>query len=286
MLETRPLTPRLGVEVLGVDPRAAIDGETAAAIRAALDEHSVLLFRDAAMDDETQIEFSRVFGDTEVTLKANPAGGTPFARQSNLDIESGEIIPPEDRRMRYQKGNYMWHSDSSFKAVPSYCSMLTARITPPEGGNTEIASTRLGYDTLDAATRARIAPLEVEHDIVYSRGLTGNVLTTEMKAQTQAVRHRLVRINPANGRHSMLIGAHAARIVDMAEDEGRALLDELLAATTRPEHCLSHTWRDGDTVVWDNRACVHRATAYDTVKYRRLMQRTTISGSPATIQSL
>ena len=238
------------------------------------------------MDDETQIEFSRVFGDTEVTLKANPAGGTPFARQSNIDIESGEIIPPEDRRMRYQKGNYMWHSDSSFKAMPSYCSMLTARITPPEGGNTEIASTRLGYDTLDEATRARIAPLEVEHDIVYSRGLTGDVLTAEMKAQTQAVRHRLVRVNPANGRRSMLIGAHAARIVAMAEDEGRALLDELLAATTRPEHCLSHAWRDGDTVVWDNRACVHRATAYDTVKYPRLMQRTTISGSPTTIQSL
>ncbi len=285
--ETRPLAPKLGAEIIGVDPRAPIDDETAAAIRRALDEYSVLLFRDAPVDDDQQIAFSKIFGSLEITTKSNPASGSHFARQSNIDMESGAIIPPEDRRMLYQIGNYMWHSDSSYKPVPSYCSLLSAREAPPEGGDTEIASTRLGYAVLDEATRARIEPLVVEHDIVYSRGLTGHdVLTDEMKAQVPPVRQRLVRVNPANGKRSMLIGAHAARIVGWPEDEGRALLDELLAAATRPEHRLGHAWRNGDIIVWDNRACLHRATAYDTVKYRRLMQRTTVAGSPATIQSL
>ena len=119
--DTRPLTPKLGAEIIGVDPLAPIDDETATAIRAALDEYSVLLFRDAAMDDARQIAFSKLFGALETTTKSNPAHGTPFARQSNIDMASGAIIPPEDRRMLYQVGNYMWHSDSSYKPVPSYC---------------------------------------------------------------------------------------------------------------------------------------------------------------------
>ena len=286
-LDTRPLAPNLGAEVLGVDPLAPIEAEMGAAIRAALDEFSVLLFRAPAVDDDQQIAFSEIFGPLEITLKSNPAAGSHFARQSNIDMASGEIIPPEDRRMLYQIGNTLWHSDSSYKEVPAYCSVLSAREAPPEGGNTELASTRLGYAALDAATRARLEPLVVEHDIVYSRSLSGHdVLTDEMKAETPPTRHRLVRVNPANRRRSMLIGAHASHIVGWPKAEGRELLAELLAATTRPEHCFSHQWREGDIIVWDNRACLHRATPYDALKFRRLMQRTTVAGTHATIQSV
>ena len=286
-LDTRPLAPNLGAEVLGIDPLAPIERETRAAIRAALDEFSVLLFRAPAVDDDQQIAFSEIFGPLEITLKSNPAAGSHFARQSNIDMASGEIIPPEDRRMLYQIGNTLWHSDSSYKEVPSYCSILSAREAPPEGGDTELASTRLGYAALDAATRARIEPLVVEPDIVYSRGLCGHdVLTDEMKAETPPTRHRLVRVNPANGRRSMLIGAHASHIVGWPKAEGRELLAEMLAVTTRPEHCLSHRWGEGDIIVWDNRACLHRATPYDAAKFRRLMQRTTVAGTHATIRSV
>ena len=102
-----------------------MDDATFAEIRAALDEYGVLVFHDQSLDDERQIAFSRRFGPLETAGKANPATGTPFARQSNLDISTGAVIPTEDRRMIYQKGNYLWHTDSSFKAVPSLCSLLS-----------------------------------------------------------------------------------------------------------------------------------------------------------------
>ena len=119
-----------------------MDDETFAEIRAALDEYLVLVLHDQSLDDAKQIDFSRRFGPLEIAGKANPGLGTPFARQSNLDIATGIIIPPEDRRMIYQKGNYLWHTDSSFRAVPSLCSLLSARIVPPEGGDTEFATMR------------------------------------------------------------------------------------------------------------------------------------------------
>ena len=119
----------------------------------------MLLFRGAGLDDETQVAFSLRFGALEVTRSMNPAAGTPFARQSNLDIKTGEVIPAEDRRMVYQLANMLWHSDSSFKTVPSLCSILTGRIVPPEGGATEFASGRAAYPSLpdepEAPRRAR-----------------------------------------------------------------------------------------------------------------------------------
>ena len=135
-LTFKKLHPLYGVEIGGVDIARPVDARTFGQIRAAFEEHSVVLFRDQAMDDVRQIAFSELFGPLEISGSANPGVGTPFARQSNLDIGSGETIPVDDWRMIYQKANYLWHSDSSFKRVPSLCSLLSARICPPSGGNT------------------------------------------------------------------------------------------------------------------------------------------------------
>jgi len=131
------LTPCFAARVDGADITRPLDDLTWSAIRAAFEEHSVLLFRGQPLDDDTQIAFSRRFGALEVTRSMNPAAGTPFARQSNLDIKTGDVIPPDDRRMVYQLANMLWHSDSSFKPVPSLCSLLSGRIVPPAGGATE-----------------------------------------------------------------------------------------------------------------------------------------------------
>src|ERR1043166_4603249 len=101
-LATRPLHPLFGVEIIGVDCARPIAPAVFAEIRALFEQHSLLLFRGQTLDDETQVAFSRLFGPLERTLKANPAVGSYFARQSNLDIDPGAVIPPEDRRMRYQ----------------------------------------------------------------------------------------------------------------------------------------------------------------------------------------
>ena len=275
------LAPALGAAISGVDITRLISDAVFADIRAAFEEHSVLVFPDQPLDDEAQIAFSRHFGPLEVTLSVNPAAGTPFARQSNLDIKTGEVIPPEDRRMIYQRANMLWHSDSSFKSVPSLCSLLSGRIVPPEGGATEFASTRAGYAALPEAMKRSLENLVVVHDFSWSRDqIVPGFFTAEEKAPYPPVRHRLVRTNPVNGHRALLIGAHASWIEGMSVEAGRALLKELLDHVTRPERCYRHEWREGDLVIWDNRAALHRATPYDTSRYRRLMQRTTISGDP------
>ena len=148
------LTPCFAARVDGADITRPLDDLTWSAIRAAFEEHSVLVFRGQPLDDESQVAFSRCFGNLEVTRSMNPAAGTPFARQSNLDIKTGEVIPPGDRRMVYQLANMLWHSDSSFKKVPALCWLLSARIVPPEGGATELASMRGGYEALPEACSA------------------------------------------------------------------------------------------------------------------------------------
>jgi alpha-ketoglutarate-dependent 2,4-dichlorophenoxyacetate dioxygenase len=282
-LATRPLCPLFGVEIMGVDTSRPIVPETFAEIRRALDLHALLLFRGQDLDDEKQTAFSRLFGPLEVAGKANPGVGTVFARQSNLDINTGAMIPPEDRRMRYQKGNYLWHTDSSFKAVPSLCSLLSARIVPPEGGNTEFADMRAAWDELPQAKRDQLETLVAEHSLVYSRATVDpTTLTEEMKAELPSVRQAMVRTNPVTGRKSIYAGAHASHVIGWPIEQGRALIREMNEFATQPRFCHSHRWREGDIIIWDNRALLHRATAYDTVKYKRLMQRTTVGGDAMT----
>src|SRR5215510_13110739 len=153
---TTRLTPHFAAQIDGADITRPVDDATWHDIRAAFEEHSVLLFRGQPLDDDAQVAFSLRFGGLEVTRSMNPAAGTPFARQSNLDIKTGEVIPPDDRRMIYQLANMLWHSDSSFKPVPSLCSLLSGRIVPPEGGATEFASGRAAYPSLPDELKARV----------------------------------------------------------------------------------------------------------------------------------
>ena len=276
-----PLTEAFAAEISGVDIARPIDDAAWAEIRAAFEEHSVLVFRKTTLDDESQVAFSRRFGELEISRSMNPAAGTPFARQSNLDIKTGAVIPTADRRMIYQLANMLWHSDSSFKRVPSLCSLLSARIVPPEGGATEFASARCAYPSLPEPLKRRVQNLVAVHDFAWSRDqVRPGFFTAEERAVYPPVRHPLVRMNPVNGRKSLFLGAHASHVDGMPIDEGRALLQELLAHVTQPRFCYRHEWTLGDLVVWDNRCVLHRATPYDTTRFKRLMQRTTIGGDP------
>jgi alpha-ketoglutarate-dependent 2,4-dichlorophenoxyacetate dioxygenase len=280
----RQLHPLFCAEIGGVDTGQPMDDATFAEIRTAFEDHSVLVFHDQTLDDEKQITFSCRFGPLETAGKANPASGTHFARQSNLDIGTGAVIPPEDRRMIYQKGNYLWHSDSSFKPVPSLCSLLSARVVPPDGGNTEFASMRAAYDALSDDVRQQLETLVAEHSLVYSREtVSDGALTPEMKAELPGAWQAMLRVNPVNGRKAVYAGAHASHVIGWPREKGRAFIQRLNDFATQPQFCYSHAWRDGDLVIWDNRATLHRATAYDTVRHKRLMQRTTVGGDAPTV---
>ena len=276
------LGPSFAARIGGVDITRPLDDATWAEIRAAFEAHSVLVFHGQSLDDDAQIAFSRRFGALEVTRSINPAAGTPFARQSNLDMKTGEVIPSDDRRMIYQLANMLWHSDSSFKAVPSLCSLLSARIVPPEGGATEFASGRAAYPSLPEDVKRRVETAVAVHDFSWSRDqIRPGFFTEKERAEFPPVRHPVVRTNPVNGKKALFLGAHASHVVGMSMEEGRALLRQLLDHVTRPQFCHRHEWTEGDLVIWDNRCILHRATPYDTTRYKRLMQRTTVSGDPA-----
>jgi len=276
-----PLTPHFAARIDGVDITRPVDDPVWSEIRAAFEEHSVLLFRGQPLDDDAQIAFSTRFGALEVTRSMNPAAGTPFARQSNLDIATGEVIPPDDRRMIYQLANMLWHSDSSFKPVPSLCSLLSARIVPPAGGATEFASARAAYPSLAAGLERRARAAVAVHDFAWSRDqVRPGFFTDKERAAYPPVRHPVVRMNPVNRRPNLFLGAHASHIEGWPLADGRAFLKDLTAHMTRPEFCYRHEWQEGDLIVWDNRCVLHRATPFDTTRHRRLMQRTTISGDP------
>jgi alpha-ketoglutarate-dependent 2,4-dichlorophenoxyacetate dioxygenase len=283
-LEMRPLHPSFGMEIVGVDVRR-VDAAAFREIAAAFDDHSVLLFRGAPLTDAEQIAFSERFGPLEATIRtiAKQAGDLPeISNLSNVDADD-RLIPRGDKRNLFNAGNQMWHTDSSFKRVPALASLLSAREVPPEGGETEFASMRVGYERLADAMRQRLDGRVAIHSFVYSRGLVGEgLLPPDHAAQVPPVPQALVRANPANGRKAFFVGSHACEIVGMPTGEARALLQELLEAATAREIVYTHRWVPGDLVMWDNRCVLHRGRPWDESRYRRVMHRTTVAGDGPT----
>lgn len=177
----------------------------------------------------------------------------------------------------------LWHSDSSFKRVPARASLLSGPQVPPEGGETEFVSCRIAWEALSSEMQLRLEGKVAIHSFAYSRGLIDpTLLAQEVKDALPPVRQALVRANPVNGRKSVYIGSHASHIEGLAVEEGRALLQELLARATRSERVYRHTWRQHDLVVWDNRCMLHRGRPWDARRYTRVMHRTTVAGDGPT----
>lgn len=287
MLEFKRLTPKIGAEIKGLDLTTEFDEESIALIKGMLDEHSVLVFRDQKFDDESQTRFSARFGDLECTIyKDEGDGGVPIAHISNVDPRTNAIYPLGHPRLLANTGNEMWHSDSSFKQVPAFCSMLSGREVPPEGGDTEFASCRAGYAALSQGEQQQLKGLVAEHNYAYSRSLVaGYTPPTEAVAEVPPVHHAVVRTNPRTGNKNFYTGAHASHIVGWPVDEGRALLCGLVAQATRPEFVYVHVWRRYDFVVWDNRCVLHRGTPFDVSRHRRVMHRTTVAGIGPTVDA-
>jgi len=283
-LETKPLHPLLGVEIIGVDVSRA-DAAAFKRIVTAFDEHSVLLFRGQTISDEEQVAFSRRFGPLETTIRTVVSQARYLPEISNLaNVDAEErLIPRGDKRNLFNAGNQMWHTDSSFKRVPALASLLSGREVPPEGGETEFASMRVAYERLPDATRRLLEGKVAIHSFEYSRGLVGDgLLSPEHAAQVPPVPQALVRANPAHGRKAFFVASHTCEIVGMPTDEARALIRDLLERATAPALVYTHRWRPGDLVMWDNRCVLHRGRPWDESRYRRVMHRTTVAGDGPT----
>jgi alpha-ketoglutarate-dependent 2,4-dichlorophenoxyacetate dioxygenase len=193
----------------------------------------------------------------------------------------GKVAAPDSRVALRNKANQLWHTDSTFKRVPALASVLSARIIPAEGGETEYVSTRLAFERLDPALRRRLENSFAWHDYAHSRGqIAPDLASPEERAALPPQCWRMVWKNPVNGRSALFIASHAYAIEGVEKDEGLELLGELMAAATTPGTSYVHRWRAGDVVMWDNRATMHRGRPWPAHE-ARLMVRTTISATAA-----
>jgi alpha-ketoglutarate-dependent 2,4-dichlorophenoxyacetate dioxygenase len=189
----------------------------------------------------------------------------------------------DDRVWFFKLGDRLWHSDSSFRSISAKYSLLSARVLPSWGANTEFADMRAAYDALDGRTKAEVEELICEHSLIYSREAIGFTdLTAEEIAAFQPVRQRLVRTHPASGRRSLFLSSHAGAIVGWTIPEARIFLRDLTERATAPMFVYSHAWRPHDLVMWDNRSTMHRARRFDRTEIRDV-RRTTLAGDAPTV---
>jgi len=285
-IEVIPLHPTLGAEVRGVDLTRAVPPEVFAEIEAAFNRHGILVFPEQPVTDEQQLAFSRLFGPLEVN--PNYAGAKMRLRQdiadiSNLDAE-GRVLARDDRRNVFNLGNQLWHTDSSFKHIPAKCSLLSARELPSSSGETEFADLRAAWDALPERRKRELEGLVVEHSIFRSRSQIGFAdFNDEIYRQLPPVPQALVRHHPASSRTSLYLASHASHIVGWPVEQGRGLIEELIAFATQPQFVYQHHWTVGDLVIWDNRCTMHRGRPYDDSQ-RRVLHRATVSDYANTLE--
>jgi len=286
----RQVHPVFVGEVEGVDCRRPLARQQVAAIEAGMNRYAVLIFRDQTISDEEQIAFTRHFGELEsyqtpghIRKREHQRLRPGIADFSNLD-KHGNIMSDQDRVWFFKLGDRLWHSDSSFRPIPAKYSLLSGRVLPSWGANTEFADMRAAYDALDDRTKTEIEELICEHSLIYSREAIGFTdLTPEEIAAFKPVRQRLVRIHPAAGRKSLFLSSHAGAILGWTVPEARMFLRDLTEHATQREFVYSHAWRPCDLVMWDNRSTMHRARRFDRNEVRDV-RRTTLAGdAPLTL---
>lgn len=272
---TARIKPTIGVEITGMSGRQLVDRRAAEKCQAALREGGVVVYREANIDDDDLVAFSRMLGDVVVV----PTGEHEHPEIQTITLDPARTNPV---LVAYRKGNFLWHIDGAHDDAPQKATLLSAREVDEEGGDTEFASTFAAYEALPAEEKARIAGLRVVHSFEAAQLLANPTAPAEERAtwaRTRTTVHPLSWTH-RDGRKSLLIGCTAALVVGLPVGEGRALLGRLLEWCTQPQFVLRHHWRRGDLVIWDNTGMLHRALPFE-AKSPRLMHRTTLVGEEA-----
>ncbi len=289
-MEITPLSPGFAGDVTGIDLTRPLTARQVAAIEAGMDRFAVLVFHGQTFDDDTQLAFRRNFGELEISSGGEMAKPEDrrlkleMADISNLDRDN-KMRAADDRVRLGALGNRLWHSDASFRAIPAKYSLLSARVVPGAGGNTEFADMRAAYEALDNTTKAEIEDFVTEHSNAWSREMIGfpkQDYGEHNQDKLRPVRHRLVRTHPVTGRKSLYLSAHIGSIVGWPVPEARAFIRDLTEHATQRCFVHAHVWRVNDLVIWDNRTTMHRARRYDDLHEIRDMRRSTIRGDAMT----
>lgn len=274
-MNIEPVSETFGARVSDVD-LAHLTDDQFHAIEGAWHRFAVLLFPGQNLANDDHLDFTRRFGRLERGLKrsSKPRAGAI----SNVDA-AGDVVAPTSLQARFNIGNSVWHTDSSYKRVGAKASLLAAHKVPSTGGETEWADMRAGYDALDADMQRWLAGKVAVHSYRFSHAWHGGleILTDEELGDLPPVEHEIVRTHPDSGRKILFIGRHASHIIGEPLESSRKLLRELTDAAAQPPRTWKHAWQKGDLVIWDNRCVLHRGHAFPPTE-PRVMVRTTVAG--------
>ncbi|WDY58197.1 TauD/TfdA dioxygenase family protein [Pseudomonas sp. PSKL.D1] len=278
LFEIRPFPGAVGAEIIGLDLAKPVNAEDFTRIHRAHLDHHVLVFRDQRISPEQQIDFSRRFGELQIhVLKQFLLAGHPEILIVSNIIENGQNIGLGD-------AGKFWHSDLSYKELPSLGSMLHAQELPSEGGDTLFADMHKAWDAVPEALRKIVEGRHAAHSYTARYAETkfeGNwrpTLTAEQLAQVKEVIHPVVRTHPENGRKALFVSeGFTTRIVGLPDDESQDVLQQLYALSVLEQNIYRHQWQPHDLVFWDNRSLIHLATGCP-AHLRRKLFRTTIQG--------
>lgn len=270
-MQIKPLTDAFGVTITDIDLNTVDDAQFAR-LRDLFEEHSLLLFPGQSMTDAAHLKLGARFGPLEDRSAPDLKAGEDFEviPVSNVK-EDGSVTGEMDLHTLDLKANMQWHADSTFLPIPALVNILTARIATAEGGNTEFASTRAGWAAMPEDLKAKVRDTGFWHHLSHSRARISPELAKLPKFHKwPAQLWRAVWRNPTNGRDALYIASHAYAVEGMDKTAGAELIDELLEFVTQPQFTYSHAWREGDVLIWDQRAVLHRATPWNYNEPREL----------------
>jgi alpha-ketoglutarate-dependent 2,4-dichlorophenoxyacetate dioxygenase len=279
-----PLQPSFVAEADGVDLKTPLDDATVAEIDAAMDKYAVLVFRGQHLTQDEQVACSRQFGPLDAGLRKATGAATRFQHEELIDIGNvaldGSVAAPDNKKLIGVLANQLWHSDSTFQAIPVKYSMLSAVVVTESGGETQWADLRAAWDALPKDLRRHIEGRSAWHSAFHSRIWLGDDKYTEQQlTRFPPVERPLVHVHPGSGRQVLFPSVHCTHVSGMTVPEGRLLVAELIEHATQPEFVYTHNWRAGDYVMWDNRATLHRGKRYDLSARRDLRRTTTLERS-------
>tara|TARA_Y100000588_G_scaffold113603_1_gene124680 strand:+ start:293 stop:1186 length:894 start_codon:yes stop_codon:yes gene_type:complete len=278
-----PQQPNVAAEIIGVDIAMNLEQKTLLQVKELWLQYPVLIFRKQCITDAQQINFANNFGPLEIHPSVSHRSSThpEIYRVSNVG-EDNKIMKAESVSWQYLELTWLWHTDSSFRKVPSMGSILHGIEIPPSGGETLFADMTRAFEALPKKEQNQIQHFQVfhSHDYIISRSKWLSKQSRKGSYEhLPKVKHPLVRVHPETDKKSLFLSPHTMEGIEgFSEKEGRNLLEYLISHSTQKQFVYKHKWQVDDILMWDNRCTMHAVLPYKSGTERRIMHRTTIAG--------
>ena len=282
---TRKINDNLGIIIEGIDLSETLSNENFSKINNLFFDNHIIIFKNQKLNEENQLLFTKKFGDLEIYPEADNTKKSPQTYHvANVSLD-GHHLNDQDEQVIFQKINQKWHTDSSYRFIPSYASLLySIEVLPAdaEGGETEFVNMFKVYESLNSTLKNKLESLHMVHYFEFGRRMYPELppMNAFERENIPPVSHPLIRLHPdRNNKKSLFFTANTGKeISGLTQEKGALLHSDLVKIVNNSSYKYKHRWDKGDLVMWDNRCLLHRAIPYNMNKYRRVFRRTTIAG--------